>query len=733
MKNTFLEAVSHDLRTPLTSILGSALTLEQSRPARCRPSRRARPRPPDRRERAQARAAARRPARPGPSPARHRVAAAAPDRPGRARDRARSCGEREPRRAADRRRGRRRSTVPIDGAEGGADRREPGRERAAPHPAGRPHLGAGTTEQDDGVADRRRRRRGRGSRRSSARRSSSRSGRRRGRPPSTRRASGSACRSCDGSPSCTAAVPGSRSAPRRRLVVPRLPARRLTRARRDLDPPTSRWSTAPVHPAFAGCGRHRRRPDRLGRTTAASRAPQARADGRWPTAASLAPGFVDVHNHSDLSPVVLPEMPSTLRQGVTTRRRRQLRQSRRCRSPAWEECVGLAYAATADHPAAGVVGLGRLPRRDRRRAARGERRDARRARLRPPGGARARAAAAGRRRAGPDGGVRARRRRRRARSACRPASIYVPGIYAATDELVALARAAARRRRPVREPHPRRGTRPVRRGRRGARDRPRGGAAGAREPPEVRVVPRVGPRGRRSSAAIHDAPDATGDQYPYAAWNSSLASLLPPWAPVADVASIAAADGRACAHAVEAGEPGFQSSVDGVGWDRIVAQRDADAPVERDGRGRDRRGDGAGAVRGDRARCSPRRPETACIGHAMHEDDVARDPRATRGCSSRPTRRRPTRRRPAARCRCTRATTARSLARSRWPATGGCSARGGRREDDVVAGRALRAPRSGPDRRGRVRRPGAARPDEVRDTATYDAPHAFPTASIASW
>jgi PAS domain S-box-containing protein len=32
MKNTFLEAVSHDLRTPLTSILGSALTLEQAGP-----------------------------------------------------------------------------------------------------------------------------------------------------------------------------------------------------------------------------------------------------------------------------------------------------------------------------------------------------------------------------------------------------------------------------------------------------------------------------------------------------------------------------------------------------------------------------------------------------------------------------------------------------------------------------------------------------------------------------
>ena len=44
MKNTFLEAVSHDLRTPLTSILGSALTLEQTqlelpRGGRARPGR----------------------------------------------------------------------------------------------------------------------------------------------------------------------------------------------------------------------------------------------------------------------------------------------------------------------------------------------------------------------------------------------------------------------------------------------------------------------------------------------------------------------------------------------------------------------------------------------------------------------------------------------------------------------------------------------------------------------
>ena len=32
----------------------------------------------------------------------------------------------------------------------------------------------------------------------------------------------------------------------------------------------------------------------------------------------LAPGFVDVHNHSDMAPLVDPSMPSTVRQGVTT-------------------------------------------------------------------------------------------------------------------------------------------------------------------------------------------------------------------------------------------------------------------------------------------------------------------------------------------------------------------------------------------------------------------------------
>jgi len=152
--------------------------------------------------------------------------------------------------------------------------------------------------------------------------------------------------------------------------------------------------------------------------------------------------------------------------------------------------------------------------------------------------------------------------------------VYVPGIYAATDELVALARAA--------------------------------GAAGGRYASHIRgegrdlfdavaeairigreadlpvhvshlkcESSRVWGRADDLLAAIHDA-GATGDQYPYAAWNSSLASLLPLWAPVAEVASVAAADADRFRAAVETGEPGFQSSVDGVGWDRIVISETTD-------------------------------------------------------------------------------------------------------------------------------------------------------------
>src|SRR4051794_33831264 len=57
----------------------------------------------------------------------------------------------------------------------------------------------------------------------------------------------------------------------------------------------------------------------------------------------VAPGFVDVHNHSDLSPFVLPTMPSTVRQGVTS-----VVVGNCGSSPfplsSWDEGLSLAYA-----------------------------------------------------------------------------------------------------------------------------------------------------------------------------------------------------------------------------------------------------------------------------------------------------------------------------------------------------------------------------------------------------
>ena len=48
----------------------------------------------------------------------------------------------------------------------------------------------------------------------------------------------------------------------------------------------------------------------------------------------LAPGFVDVHNHSDLSPLVEPTMDSAIRQGVHVGGRGQLRSPRHGRQRA---------------------------------------------------------------------------------------------------------------------------------------------------------------------------------------------------------------------------------------------------------------------------------------------------------------------------------------------------------------------------------------------------------------
>jgi N-acyl-D-aspartate/D-glutamate deacylase len=335
-------------------------------------------------------------------------------------------------------------------------------------------------------------------------------------------------------------------------------------------------------------------------------------DGR-----TLAPGFIDVHTHSDLSPLVDPAMPSAVRQGVTTV------VVGNCGSSPWPpagapDCAQLAGAAPGEldlsfdsfgaflealedaGPAvnlAALVGHGAV-REEVMGLAR-----------RPPSDGELRSMRELVGRAMSEGAV-----------GLSTGLIYVPGIFSATDEIVALAREAA-----------------------GA-----GGiyASHIRGEGEhlFRAVDEAVEIGRRAGIPahvshlkcetelmwgradellerLHTAGDATADQYPYTAWSSSLSSLLPGWAPVRDLARALEADRHRLARAVEEGEPSFQSSVRGVGWDRIV--------IEAAGDGR-HNGESVAAI-ADAGGVAPidaflalllEDPDASCIGHAMHEDDV---------------------------------------------------------------------------------------------------------------
>ena len=181
--------------------------------------------------------------------------------------------------------------------------------------------------------------------------------------------------------------------------------------------------------------------------------------------------------------------------------------------------------------------------------------------------------------------------------------IYVPGIFSETDEVVALADAAAAVGG-LYASHIRGEGRDLFSAIGEALEIGRRGGLPVHVSHLKCESSRAWGRAEELLRTLHEAPDATADQYPYAAWNSSLASLLPPWAPVGDIASIAAIDGERLRAAVEVGEPGFQSSVDGVGWDRIVLVT-APRPAWRGrARRRHRRGAPDRSVRRLRCDCS---------------------------------------------------------------------------------------------------------------------------------
>jgi N-acyl-D-amino-acid deacylase len=331
----------------------------------------------------------------------------------------------------------------------------------------------------------------------------------------------------------------------------------------------------------------------------------------------LAPGFIDVHNHSDLSPLVEPAMPSTVRQGVTTV------VVGNCGSSPWPpagaaECAALAgghpaqmdlswrtfdgYLGRIDeaHPAVNVatlVGHGAL----RMEAMGLSPREPTRAEI-----ASMRTMAAEAMQAGAFG--------------MSTGLIYVPGIFSRTDEIVAIAEEVTRAG-----------------GRYASHIRGEGEDLFRAVDEAIEIGRRAGlpahvshlkcetalVHGRAAELLdrLHDADDVTGDQYPYTAWNSSLSSLLPPWAPVEDIGTLVRTEHDRLRASVEEGEPGFQSSVKGVGWSAIVVVGTAD----RRWNGKD-----LGAI-AETAGVEPfdamigllkADPDTSCIGHAMSEGDV---------------------------------------------------------------------------------------------------------------
>ena len=283
----------------------------------------------------------------------------------------------------------------------------------------------------------------------------------------------------------------------------------------------------------------------------------------------LAPGFIDVHTHSDLAPFTDPWMDSALRQGVTSV------VVGNCGGSAWPTAglEGLAAmqqtdvadlgggwatldeyfsAVDAARPACNVatlVGFGNLRAEVmglERRPATAAEVDAMRALL--------------------DDGLHA------GALGLSTGLIYVPDMYADTAEVAAVAAGLARHGglytshmraegkllfEAVRE------TIAIAR------------AAGVRAHISHLKLDGGHAWGRAEELlALVTEGGTTADQYPYTAWETDLSSFLPPWAPVGRLAELLAdpATKARLVAAVEEGEEGWESSVSGSGWGRIVVE-----------------------------------------------------------------------------------------------------------------------------------------------------------------
>lgn len=340
---------------------------------------------------------------------------------------------------------------------------------------------------------------------------------------------------------------------------------------------------------------------------------------------TLAPGFVDAHNHSDLVPLVEPWMDSALRQGVTT--------------VVVGNCGSSAFPSAGAPELATLIGVppDELDLAWSSHEELTERLDG----CRPAvnlatlvGHGALRLEVMGLERRAPTGDELATMRRileegmEAGALGMSSGLVYVPGMYADTEELAMMASVV------------------------GAHG---GGYASHIRGEGERVFDAIGEAvevGRRAGVPVHvshlklegslvrgrvdellgtidrarqDGVDVTADQYPYTAWASVLSSLLPPWATSGDLLAILADPGsrERLVGSVELGEDGWQSSIAGVGWDRIV--------IESHASGTGVEGKSLAAIAHERNERPADTcfglliadPDTTVIGHAMSEQDVA--------------------------------------------------------------------------------------------------------------
>jgi N-acyl-D-amino-acid deacylase len=339
----------------------------------------------------------------------------------------------------------------------------------------------------------------------------------------------------------------------------------------------------------------------------------------------LAPGFIDVHSHSDLTPLVEPTMDSMLRQGVTTL--------------VVGNCGGSAY------PVAGAPEMAALAGADPAELSLDwstfgeylERVDAARpalnlAALVGHGTLRATVMGDGQRRSPSEGELWAMRQLLadaldEGAVGLSSGLVYAPGMHATTDELSTVAGALGDRG-----------------GVYASHVRGEGASVFDAVAECAEIGRRIGVPSHVSHLKVETRPmwgradellsrldrerergaDVTADQYPYTAWETELSSALPPWVTPAELPEVLAdPDGRErLAAAIENGEPGWESVGRGIGWDHIViGSHLADASLT--GRSitqlSDERGLEPHAVITTLLIADP---YTGLLGHAMHEDDV---------------------------------------------------------------------------------------------------------------